>query len=123
MFASTSSNCSAPRLFPASPLRPPNLYPSVAAAPFASISLEICSVASQQPFYYQTDPHSFKRMRISLKTKGNCRFVSPLFSVGCALFFTLLLEVLYYETVPQNIGGGIPPPARTTRGAHDRENA
>jgi hypothetical protein len=110
MFARTNSNFSAPRLFLAPPQRPPDVYPSVAGAACACGSPEICSVAPQQPFYFQIDPHSLKRVRISLKTKENRQFVSHLFSINCALFFTLFLEVLYYEPVPQIIGGVYPPP-------------
>jgi hypothetical protein len=50
---------------------------------------------------------TFQRVRISLKIQGKGLFITRSFSITYALFCTLFLEVLCYQSVPQ-FNGGIP---------------
>src|SRR5580704_2908671 len=65
--------------------------------------------------YFQSLPHSFKTSHNSLKTIGKTHFVTHLFSITCALFFTSPLEVLCFLSVPQNIPGVYPRPVPDRR--------
>jgi hypothetical protein len=47
-------------------------------------------------------------VRNSLKTQGKRVFVNLLYSINCALFVTLPLQVLCLQSVPQNVPGGVP---------------
>jgi hypothetical protein len=104
-------------------------FPSLAALPFAqSGSVYVRLIASQQPFYFQYHPHSFKRVRISLKINDKRIPLSPFSSINYALLrHSSPGSHLFCVCSPKHTGG-VPPVFRSTsktqflKGLADHQN-
>jgi hypothetical protein len=84
-------------------------FPCLPAHSFAqSGSVRVREIASQQPFYFQSHPHSFKRVRISLKTQDKRKSASLLDSTNYALLRHSSPGSHLFSICSPNHTGGVP---------------